>query len=40
MSEIGLNRDVHFFVRQMTAIGDLRFLVGAPPPMRYLYERA
>jgi acetamidase/formamidase len=35
---IGLNPDFHFVVHQMTAISDLRFVVGAALPRRYLEE--
>jgi amidase len=33
---VGLNPDFHFIVHQMTAIGDLRFVVGAALPRRYV----
>jgi amidase len=37
---VGLNPDFHFVVHQMTAIGDLRFVVGAALPRRYVEQRA
>jgi hypothetical protein len=36
---VGLNPDFHV-VHQMTAIGDLRFVVGATLPRRYVGGRA
>jgi amidase len=37
---IGLNPDFHFVVHQMCAIRDLRFVVGASLPRKYLRESA
>lgn len=37
---VGLNPDFHFVVHQMTAIRDLRFVVGAALPRTYLGEEA
>jgi len=36
---IGLNPDFHFVVHQMTAIGDLRFVVGATLPASFVHSR-
>lgn len=37
---VGLSPDFHFLVHQMTAIGDLQFVVGAALPRSYVEERA
>ena len=37
---VGLNPDFHFVVHQMCAISDLRFVVGAALPRKYLREGA